>query len=78
MTGHQADRPTDPQLARAPGSPSTRQLWVVVRGDSLQSIAARHSGRVADWRRIAELNGIDDPSGLRPGRTLLLPGPAEY
>ncbi|MFJ7205825.1 LysM peptidoglycan-binding domain-containing protein [Streptomyces sp. NPDC098789] len=74
MTG----RLTDPQLARSPGSPSARQVCVVVRGDSLQSIAARHSGRAVDWRRIAELNGIDDPSKLRPGRTLLLPGPAEY
>ncbi|MGW5119673.1 LysM peptidoglycan-binding domain-containing protein [Streptomyces noursei] len=69
---------TDTNLQQAPGSPSSRQLRVVVRGDSLQSIAARHTGRAADWRRIAELNGIDDPSKLRPGSTLLLPGPAEY
>lgn len=74
MTG----RLTDPALQRAPGSPSSRQLCMVVRGDSLQSIAARHTGRATDWRRIAELNGIDDPSKLRPGSTLLLPGPTEY
>ncbi|MFZ3491964.1 LysM peptidoglycan-binding domain-containing protein [Streptomyces sp. 5.8] len=74
MTGHL----TDPPLQQAPGSPSSRQFCVVVRGDSLQSIAVRHSGRATDWRRIAELNGIDDPAKLRPGSTLLLPGPAEY
>ncbi|MEV6954694.1 LysM domain-containing protein [Streptomyces sp. NPDC051183] len=74
MTG---DLPA-PTVRKAPGSPSARQFCVVVRGDSLQSIAVRHSGRATDWRRIAELNGIDDPAKLRPGSTLLLPGPAEY
>lgn len=76
MTGHR--HLTDPRREQAPGSPSSRQLCVVVRGDSLQSIAFRHTGRATDWRRIAELNGIDDASRLRPGSTLLLPGPAEY
>ncbi|MFI5983445.1 LysM peptidoglycan-binding domain-containing protein [Streptomyces sp. NPDC051555] len=71
-------RPTDPHLrGTAPGAYAARQVCVVVRGDSLQSVAARHSGRVNDWREIAELNGIDDPSKLQPGTTLLLPGPAE-
>lgn len=56
------------------GSPSSRQSCVLVRGDSLQSVAVRNSGRAADWRRIAELNGVDDPSRVRPGQMLLLPG----
>ncbi|MGW8953869.1 LysM peptidoglycan-binding domain-containing protein [Streptomyces sp. NPDC055709] len=72
------ERMTDPHLQGAPGSPSPRHFCMVVRGDSLQSIATRHTGRPADWRRIAELNGIDDPSKMLPGSTLLLPGPAEY
>ncbi|WKK24348.1 LysM peptidoglycan-binding domain-containing protein [Streptomyces olivoreticuli] len=56
------------------GSPAFRQSCVFVRGDSLQSVAARNSGRPADWRRIAELNNVDDPSKIEPGRVLLLPG----
>ncbi|MFC5722285.1 LysM peptidoglycan-binding domain-containing protein [Streptomyces gamaensis] len=57
----------------ASGSPSSRQFSVVVRGDSLQSIAAHSTGRATDWRQIAELNGIDDPSKVRPGTVLVLP-----
>ncbi|MFD3944870.1 LysM peptidoglycan-binding domain-containing protein [Streptomyces sp. NPDC058579] len=56
------------------GSPSSRHSYTFVQGDSLPSIAAQHSGRPADWRAIAEMNGIDDPSKVRPGRELLLPG----
>ncbi|MGW1194838.1 LysM peptidoglycan-binding domain-containing protein [Streptomyces sp. NPDC002536] len=62
-----------PGRGHAPGSPSSRQFSVVVRGDSLQSIAARSTGRAADWRLIAQLNGIDDPSKVRPGTVLVLP-----
>ncbi|MFE5826865.1 LysM peptidoglycan-binding domain-containing protein [Streptomyces erythrochromogenes] len=70
--------PDQPLLGTAPGSAPVWQLCIVVRGDSLQSIATWHSGRASDWRRIAELNDIDDPSKLRPGSTLLLPGPGSY
>ncbi|MEJ8632142.1 peptidase M23 [Streptomyces sp. MS2.AVA.5] len=57
------------------GSPDSRRSCVFVRGDSLQSVAVRSTGRAADWRSIAELNGIDDPSKVAPGRPLLLPSP---
>jgi nucleoid-associated protein YgaU len=56
------------------GSPASRHSCVLVRGDSLQSVAVRSTGHAADWRQIAELNGIDDPSKVTPGRHLLLPG----
>ncbi|MFJ6054580.1 LysM peptidoglycan-binding domain-containing protein [Streptomyces sp. NPDC092307] len=59
------------------GSPSSRQSCVLVRGDSLQSVAVRSTGRAADWRDIARLNGVDDPSKVTPGRVLLLPGSDE-
>ncbi|MGW1076937.1 CIS tube protein [Streptomyces sp. NPDC002537] len=59
------------------GSPSSRQSCVLVRGDSLQSVAMRSTGRAADWRPIAELNGIGDPSKVVPGQVLLLPGAAD-
>lgn len=60
------------------GSPGSRQSCVLVRGDSLQSVAVRSTGRAGDWRAIAELNGIDDPSKVNPGQVLLLPGSADY
>lgn len=59
------------------GSPDVRHSCVFVRGDSLQSVAVRSTGRAADWRSIAELNGIDDPSKVLPGRPLLLPSPRQ-
>ncbi|MFE0104597.1 LysM peptidoglycan-binding domain-containing protein [Streptomyces sp. NPDC059009] len=55
------------------GSPASRDSYTFVQGDSLQSVATRQSGRPGDWRAIAALNGIDDPSRVRPGHELLLP-----
>jgi len=45
----------------------------VVAGDSLPAIAYQEYGVPALWRAIADLNHIDDPMRLRPGRRLLLP-----
>jgi nucleoid-associated protein YgaU len=45
----------------------------VIAGDSLPAIAYEEYGVPALWRAIADLNGIDDPLRLRPGRRLLLP-----
>ncbi len=45
----------------------------VIAGDSLPAIAYDEYGVPALWRAIAELNLIDDPIRLRPGRRLLLP-----
>ncbi len=59
------------------GSPSSRQSYVLVRGDSLQSVAFGSTGRADGWRAIAEANDITDPSRLEAGRTLLLPGIAD-
>ncbi|MEU2834786.1 peptidase M23 [Streptomyces lavendulae] len=59
------------------GSPSSRQSRVLVRGDSLQSVAVRSTGQADDWRAIAELNDIKDPWDVSPGRHLLLPGTAD-
>ncbi|HEY0698239.1 MAG TPA: LysM peptidoglycan-binding domain-containing protein [Micromonospora sp.] len=55
------------------GSRTARSVHLVVAGDSLQSIAQATYGRPSLWREIAEVNGIDDPMRLRPGRTLLVP-----
>jgi nucleoid-associated protein YgaU len=46
---------------------------IVRPGDTLMSIAAAFYGDVAQWRRIAEANGIEDPRRLTPGRALVIP-----
>jgi hypothetical protein len=54
-----------------------RRRHVVGHGDSLQSIAMTHYGTPALWRKIAEVNRINDPARLRPGATVYLPNPDE-
>ncbi|WP_315098960.1 LysM peptidoglycan-binding domain-containing protein [uncultured Cellulomonas sp.] len=46
---------------------------VVVQGDSLAGIAYAEYGDASLWRAVADVNRVDDPSRLRPGRRLLLP-----
>jgi phage tail-like protein len=55
------------------GASGATRTHTVVAGDTLASIAFTAYGHADRWRRIAELNGIDDPMRLRPGTTLLLP-----
>lgn len=50
-----------------------RRMHVVVEGDTLAGVAYREYGDAALWRAVAQVNGIDDPLRLRPGRHLLLP-----
>lgn len=47
--------------------------WVVKKGDSLWSIAAREYGDSASWRLIADANHISNPRLLEPGRGLIIP-----
>lgn len=49
------------------------QSYVVQKGDTLYSIARRFYGSGNNWKTIAELNGITDPSKLRVGQQLTLP-----
>ncbi len=46
---------------------------VMVDGESLAGIAYREYSDPALWRKVAELNGIDDPFRVRAGTRLLLP-----
>jgi nucleoid-associated protein YgaU len=46
---------------------------VVRRHDTLQSIAAQEYGDPAQWRPIAEANGIVNPRVLAPGTRLVIP-----
>lgn len=54
-------------------SPDHAKLYTVRRGDTLQGIATAEYDNPGEWRRIAELNNIDDPMMLRPGTKLLVP-----
>jgi nucleoid-associated protein YgaU len=47
--------------------------YVVQRGDTISAIAGRAYGNPADWRAIAEHNGIVDPRRLAAGQALELP-----
>lgn len=49
-----------------------RKTWVVREGERLDWIAYREYGDTAQWRHIAETNGLDDPSALYPGQVLKL------
>ena len=61
------------QEARPMASPDHAKVYTVQRGDTLQSIAWREYDNPAEWRRIADVNSIDDPMSLEPGTKLLVP-----
>ena len=54
-------------------SPDRTHSYVVQRGDTLARIAADHYGDAAQWRAIADRNGIDRPLELEPGTILEVP-----
>lgn len=54
------------------GGPIDR-VWVVVRGDRLDTIAAAVYGDATHWRRIAEYNGLINPLTLSPGQRFIIP-----
>jgi LysM repeat protein len=47
--------------------------YVVKRGDTLAEIAQRELGDANQWKRIAQLNDIDDPKTLATGKRLQIP-----
>lgn len=65
--------PTNPTSGGLPG----RRSHTVASGESLQSIAMENYGTPGLWRRIAEVNGIQDPHRVRPGTMVYLPNPEE-
>jgi hypothetical protein len=65
--------PMNPTSGGRPG----RRTHTVGQGETLQSIATANYGTPALWRRIAEVNGIDDPTRVRPGTTVYLPNADE-
>lgn len=49
--------------------------YVVRAGDSYSALAARHLGDAGLFLLLARYNGADDPSDLRVGQVIRLPGP---
>lgn len=72
------DRLPPPKPAAAPAAPAAGpQYYTVKRGDTLYSIALDHG---LDWRELAGMNAITDPTRLRLGQQLVVkpaaPAPA--
>jgi nucleoid-associated protein YgaU len=67
--------PTDPPPRQNPtsGALAATRGHRMVDGDTLQSVAQRQYGDVAQWRALADANGIDDPMRVLPGTQLLIP-----
>lgn len=49
--------------------------WIVRDGDSIDWIAFNEYGDSNMWRYIADINGLDNPSRLRPGQRLSIAPP---
>lgn len=64
---------TNPTSGGRPG----RSRHLVTAGENLTSIAHQAFGTPAAWRTIAEINGIDDPTAVRPGDAVYLPAVEE-
>ncbi len=64
-------------VAAAPAAPASAPVvpeghYVVKKGDTLYSIALEHG---ADYRDVAQWNGLDDPTKIRVGQVLLVKAP---
>jgi hypothetical protein len=55
------------------GGKGGERVWTVREGDTLASIAHQHFGDVDQWRRIADVNRLNQVRRLTPGTMLLLP-----
>jgi nucleoid-associated protein YgaU len=64
----------DDQLAKIPtASPDRTHAHVLGQTDSLSSVAQLYYDSSAEWRAIADRNGIDDPRRLSIGQMLEVP-----
>jgi hypothetical protein len=64
---------TNPTSGGRPG----RNRHMMLADETLMSVATKTFGNPSAWRAIAEVNGIDDPTSLRPGDIVYLPAPDE-
>ena len=61
---------TNPTSGGRPG----RHRHIVLVDETLMSIASGAYGNPGAWRAIAEVNGVDDPTAVRPGDCLVPAG----
>jgi hypothetical protein len=54
-------------------SPEHNRVHVLGRDETLALVSYLHLDNAADWRHVADANGIDDPRRLEPGLTLSVP-----
>jgi len=54
-------------------SPDHTKRRTVRQGESLSLIAGEEYDDPAEWRRIADANGLDDPRDVKPGTVLTIP-----
>lgn len=67
-------RPIEQQLFELNrSSPDRSHSHVLATGETLSSVAGRYYDQPAEWRRIADENGIEDPRRLSPGAILSVP-----
>lgn len=59
--------------SRLRNSPDRTKARTVFEGDRLYSFAYAEYGDCAEWRRIAEANGIDNPRLMRSGTDIVIP-----
>jgi len=72
------ERPPSPPSSPKPDVPDAdapRADHVVVKGETLTSIAKAELGATARWRDLGKWNGIDDPAQLKIGQKLRLSPP---
>lgn len=55
------------------GGLAGRRSHLLTAGESLASVAFAEYRSAAMWRALADANGIDDPTRVRPGTTLMIP-----
>jgi Contractile injection system tube protein/LysM domain len=72
LTQYQDDNAFGPQNPTS-GTPRPHRVHRVQPGETLDRISAMHLGDPTLWRRIAEVNAIEDPLSLRPGALLAIP-----
>jgi lipoprotein NlpD len=66
-------RPATPPVARPTIQPSSDGTYTVKKGDTLYSIALEHG---ADYREVAQWNGLTDPTKIDVGQRLRVRAPA--
>ncbi len=55
------------------GGEGVRASRIVQPGDTIDGIAYEEYGDPTVWRRLADVNGLDNPRDLRPGQRLVVP-----